>query len=88
MIYGRTGGEAFENLNAAITEGVGLWYILAATGFVVFGLYCGLSRIGNIRLGRDDEEPEFSTVSWFTMLFNAGMGTGLVFYGVAESLSH
>ncbi|WP_072312947.1 BCCT family transporter [Agrococcus sp. Marseille-P2731] len=88
VIYSGTGGNAFEVLNSAITQGVGWWYILAATGFVLFALYCGLSRIGSIRLGRDDEEPEFSTLSWFTMLFSAGMGIGLVFFGVAEPLSH
>ncbi|SDH60984.1 BCCT family transporter [Agrococcus jejuensis] len=88
IVYGQTGGDAFAQLNAIITEGVGWWYVLAATGFVVFALYCGLSRIGQIKLGRDDEEPEFSTLSWFTMLFSAGMGIGLVFYGVAEPLSH
>jgi len=88
VVYGRTGGDAFERLNEAITQGVGWWYILAATGFVIFALYCGLSRIGTIRLGRDDEQPEFSTISWFTMLFSAGMGIGLVFYGAAEPLSH
>ncbi|WP_206446001.1 BCCT family transporter [Agrococcus sp. KRD186] len=88
IVYSLTGGNAFEVLNTAITAGVGWWYVLAATGFVIFALYCGLSRIGNIRLGRDDEQPEFSTMSWFTMLFSAGMGIGLVFYGVAEPLSH
>ncbi|WP_405217056.1 BCCT family transporter [Agrococcus sp. Ld7] len=88
VVYSSTGGNAFQVLNDAITKGVGWWYVLAATGFVAFSLYCGISRIGNIRLGRDDEEPEFSTISWFTMLFSAGMGIGLVFYGVAEPLSH
>ncbi|WP_434811086.1 BCCT family transporter [Microbacterium sp. bgisy189] len=88
IMFSSEEGDAFAVLKDAITQGVGWWYILAATGFVVFALYCGLSRIGNIKLGRDDEEPEFSTVSWFTMLFSAGMGIGLVFYGVAEPLSH
>lgn len=88
IVYSSTGGDAFTVLNTAITNGVGWWYILAATGFVLFALYVGLSRIGTIRLGRDDEEPEFSTLSWFTMLFSAGMGIGLVFYSVAEPLSH
>ncbi|MFC7432059.1 MULTISPECIES: BCCT family transporter [unclassified Agrococcus] len=88
ILYSQTGGDAFTVLNTAITNGVGWWYVLAATGFVIFALYVGLSRIGAIRLGRDDEEPEFSTLSWFTMLFSAGMGIGLVFYSVAEPLSH
>ncbi|MCI2265257.1 BCCT family transporter [Sediminivirga luteola] len=88
LIYGRSGGEAFDDLLGQIANGVGWWYVLIVTLFVVFALYCGISRIGSIRLGRDDEGPEFSLLSWFTMLFSAGMGIGLVFYGVAEPLSH
>lgn len=80
--------DIFARLNMAIGEGVGWWYILIATGFVAFALYCGLSRVGTIRLGRDDEQPEFSFPAWLAMLFSAGMGIGLVFYGVAEPLSH
>ncbi|WP_460866978.1 BCCT family transporter [Rhodococcus aerolatus] len=88
-VYGATGGgELFSTLNSAVTAGVGWWYILAATGFVVFAVLCGVTRIGAIRLGRDDEQPEFGLLSWFAMLFSAGMGIGLVFYGVAEPLSH
>ena len=55
---------------------------------MAFAAYCALSRVGNIRLGRDDERPEFGVLSWFAMLFSAGMGIGLVFYGVAEPLNH
>ena len=47
-----------------------------------------MSRYGRIPLGRDDEAPEFRTVSWVAMMFSAGMGIGLMFYGVAEPLSH
>ncbi len=88
VVFAGTAEGAFESLNSAITDGVGWWYILSATGFVAFALYCGISRVGNIRLGRDDEKPEFGVLSWFAMLFSAGMGIGLVFYGVAEPLSH
>ncbi|OZC62835.1 transporter [Rhodococcus sp. 06-621-2] len=88
VVFANTASGAFDTLNTAITNGVGWWYILTATGFVVFALYCGISRVGNIRLGRDDEKPEFGVLSWFAMLFSAGMGIGLVFYGVAEPLSH
>ena len=78
----------FGTLNTWITEGVGWWYILIVTVFVVFAFYCGLSSVGSIRLGKDGERPEFSTIAWFAMLFSAGMGIGLVFWGVAEPLSH
>ncbi|MBM4644211.1 BCCT family transporter, partial [Rhodococcus hoagii] len=69
VVYSGTASDAFGSLNTAITDGVGWWYVLAATGFVLFALYCGLSRIGNIRLGDDDEKPEFGMLSWFAMLF-------------------
>ncbi|WP_099025717.1 BCCT family transporter [Mycolicibacterium palauense] len=88
VIYAQTAAGAFTKLNGIITDGVGWWYILATTGFVIFALYCGLSRIGTIRLGEDDERPEFSFMAWLAMLFSAGMGIGLVFYGVAEPLTH
>lgn len=81
VVYSSVAENAFVRLNSAITGGVGWWYILVATGFVVFALYCGISRIGTIRLGRDDELPEFSFWAWLAMLFSAGMGIGLVFYG-------
>jgi len=88
VIYSASAKDAFARLNAAISTGVGWWYILIATGFVLFAVYCGISRIGRIRLGRDDEKPEFSFWAWLAMLFSAGMGIGLVFYGVAEPLTH
>ncbi len=55
---------------------------------MVFVIWLALSRFGNIPLGRDDEEPEFRTVSWIAMMFSAGMGIGLMFYGVSEPISH
>ncbi|MBY4108186.1 BCCT family transporter [Rhodococcus fascians] len=73
---------------AAITDATGWAYILATSGFVVLMLFLALSRFGRIRLGRDDERPEFSTLSWISMMFATGMGIGLVFWGVAEPISH
>ncbi|WP_035056352.1 BCCT family transporter [Andreprevotia chitinilytica] len=66
----------------------GWFYLLAVFGFLLFALYLAFSRFGQIRLGGDDAEPEFSRGSWFAMLFSAGMGIGLVFWGAAEPLSH
>lgn len=87
--FGREhGDDAFEALNTNIVEGVGWWYVAIVTVFVLFALWAGLSKAGSVRLGRDDEKPEFSLVSWFTMLFSAGMGIGLIFWGVAEPLNH
>ena len=66
----------------------GWLYVTTASGFVVFVIWLALSRYGNITLGRDDEEPEFRTISWVAMMFSAGMGIGLMFYGVSEPISH
>ena len=63
-------------------------FILSSFGFLAFSIYLAASRYGRIRLGGDDERPEFSTVSWVAMMFSAGMGIGLMFYGVAEPMSH
>jgi choline/carnitine/betaine transport len=66
----------------------GWLFVLTSSAFVVFVLWLALSRYGNIPLGRDDEEPEFRTISWIAMMFSAGMGIGLMFYGVSEPVSH
>jgi choline/glycine/proline betaine transport protein len=65
-------------------EYFGWLYALAATFFVIFVLGLLFSRFGKIKLGPDDSKPEFGTLAWFSMLFTAGMGIGLVFWGVAE----
>jgi choline/carnitine/betaine transport len=67
---------------------MGWLFVLAASAFVVFVLWLALGRFGSIPLGRDDEQPEFRTVSWIAMMFSAGMGIGLMFYGVAEPITH
>lgn len=84
-----------DNLGAASKAGLtwvvnntGWLFAMASTGFVFFILWLAISRYGAIPLGRDGEEPEFSTISWVAMMFSAGMGIGLMFYGAAEPLSH
>lgn len=65
------------------------FYTLTMTTFIVFAIWIGFfSKYRNIRLGGNDSKPEFSNTSWFAMLFSAGMGIGLVFFGIAEPLSH
>ena len=72
----------------ATTRRFGWFYLVATFAFLLFALMIAFSRYGSIRLGDDDAEPEYSNTSWFAMLFSAGMGIGLVFWGVAEPLSH
>ncbi|MRG59442.1 BCCT family transporter [Agromyces sp. CFH 90414] len=78
----------FGAVQAGIVNAFNWYYVLIAAFFVAFALFTGFSRFGDIRLGREDDEPEFSRFSWFSLLFAAGMGIGLVFYGVSEPLSH
>ena len=63
-------------------------YLIAMFIFVLFALILAFNKYGKIKLGKDDDKPEYSTTSWFAMLFGAGMGIGLVFWGVAEPISH
>ena len=71
-----------------VVHNTGWLFALVASGFVVFVIWLAASRYGTIPLGRDDEEPEFRTVSWIAMMFSAGMGIGLMFFGVSEPLAH
>ncbi len=65
------------------------WFVmLTASILLLASLWLAFSRYGNIKLGRENEVPEFSTISWLTMMFAAGMGVGLLFYGSAEPISH
>lgn len=66
----------------------GWFYLLSMFAFLVFAIYFAIGRFASIRLGGEDAEPDFSRHSWFAMLFAAGMGIGLVFWGVAEPISH
>ncbi len=84
--------EAFGAISAraqALTlSGAGWMYLVIVFAALVFLFYLAVSPKGTLRIGGDDAEPEFSRRSWFAMLFSAGMGIGLVFFGAAEPLSH
>lgn len=80
--------DAFTAAQAFIADQFGWFYILSVSFFLGFVIWLYFSPYGRIRLGADDEEPEFGYFSWFTMLFSAGMGIGLVFWGIAEPIMH
>lgn len=88
LVFPAAAEATFDAVQTTIVSTFNWYYVLIAAFFVVFALSMGFSRFGNIKLGQDDDEPEFSTMSWFSLLFAAGMGIGLVFYGVSEPLSH
>jgi len=81
-------GSASGSALTWIESNLGWLFVTLASAFVVYVLWLAGSKYGRIPLGRDDEEPEFRTVSWIAMMFSAGMGIGLMFYGVAEPLAH
>ncbi|WP_051713339.1 BCCT family transporter [Actinoalloteichus caeruleus] len=88
MIFPSQAEEIIGTVQGSIVDGFGWYYVALVSGFVVFSLWVGIGHFGDIKLGKDDEEPEFSLASWLAMLFAAGMGIGLVFWGVAEPLNH
>jgi glycine betaine transporter len=79
---------AMQGALAVVTRNFGWFYLWVVLGLVLLALFLAVSRYGDLKLGEEDEEPAFSTLPWFSMLFAAGMGIGLVFWGVAEPLSH
>ena len=81
-------GAFFDQALATITTNFGWLYLWVVLGLVIVAALLAFSRYGDLKLGDEDEEPEFSVASWFAMLFAAGMGIGLVFWGVAEPISH
>jgi glycine betaine transporter len=97
IIWGILPNDYLPNYNLAtvsskvhtfIIEKFGWFYLLSATGFLIFSVSLIFSKYGHIKLGKDDDEPEYRISTWFAMLFSAGMGIGLVFWGVAEPMFH
>lgn len=85
---GESVGSVFGTASGWIMTNLGWFYIFGVTSFLFFLIWIAMSRYGHVRLGGDDETPEHSTASWFGMLFAAGIGTILMFWGVAEPISH
>ncbi|MEN1967022.1 BCCT family transporter [Lentibacillus sp. N15] len=81
-------GDVTTNIQTFFVDKFGWFYLLSMTAFVVFSLYLIFSKYGKIKLGKPGDKPEYSYITWFAMLFSAGMGIGLVFWGAAEPMSH
>lgn len=90
--WGVLGGTSLAGFGksslAWVISTFGWFFVVAADAFLVLSVVLAASRFGRIRLGADDDEPEFSTVAWVSMMFSTGMGIGLVFYAVAEPIQH
>ncbi|OUQ88791.1 glycine/betaine ABC transporter permease [Brevibacillus brevis] len=92
VLFGAISPELFAAAASQVlkvtTTNFGWFYLIVTFGFLIFCIFLAFSRYGQIPLGSDDDEPEYSLPTWFAMLFSAGMGIGLVFWGVAEPVSH
>lgn len=88
VLSSETFSKAADKTLSFLTNDFGWLYLISMLLFVIFAIGLIFSKYGNIKLGPDDSKPEYSTSSWFAMLFGAGMGIGLIFWGVAEPLSH
>lgn len=81
-------GAAFAALQTGIAESAGWFLVLVVNLYLGYVVFLMLSRFGHVRLGAPTDRPEFSRVTWFSMLFSAGMGIGLLFFSVAEPMYH
>ncbi len=81
-------GEVAGAIQSFIATYLGWFYVIAVNLFLIFAIVLLFTRYGKVRLGPNDSRPEFSTWAWFAMLFTAGMGIGLVYFGVAEPVGH
>ena len=91
VVWGLSLPDNFADVSGAalsfVTDNFGWAFVLFTTVFVVFVIAISASKFGTIKLGAINEEPEFSTISWISMMFAAGMGIGLMFYGASEPLA-
>jgi len=88
VMFTETVGDVSASVLGWVTGNLGWLFILGASGFVIFSLVLACGRYGSIPLSRDGQSTEFSTVSWVSMMFSAGMGIGLMFFGVYEPVTH
>ena len=88
VLFTKTVGDAAASALSWVTSNAGWLFILGATGFVIFALVLAFGRYGSIPLAREGQGTEFSTLSWVSMMFSAGMGIGLMFFGVYEPVTH
>jgi choline/glycine/proline betaine transport protein len=87
-VFPQSAAALFERANNWIIAEAGWFYMLAVGIFVIFLLGLVVSPLGSIKLGPDESVPDYGSGTWIAMLFSAGMGIGIVFYGVAEPIMH
>ncbi|WP_417443682.1 BCCT family transporter [Joostella sp.] len=92
IIFAVVSGDELKNVAEDISQFIAHYlswfYVLLASSFLIFLIYLAFSRFGSVVLGPPDQRPEFSNFSWYSMLFSAGMGVGILYYGTAEPMHH
>jgi choline/glycine/proline betaine transport protein len=88
LIFREQAETYFNEIQDFISNTVGWFFVLCVNIFLIFVVYLAFSKYGDIRIGGKDARPEFKTLSWFAMLFSAGMGIGLLFWSIAEPVTH
>ena len=88
LIFEEQAEGYFSKIQAFVSNNGGWFFILCVNIYLIFVLYLAFGKFGNIRIGGKDAKPEFKTISWFAMLFSAGMGIGLLFWSIAEPVTH
>jgi len=83
-----TANNLFNSTQSFIANNFGWLIVLSANGFLIFCIWMAISQFGEIRLGGADAKPEFNYINWIAMLFSAGLGIGVIFFSVAEPVSH
>ena len=86
LVFQEAATEVFKNTREWLTTNLDWFFLIAANLTLLFCLYVACSPLGKVRLGGADAKPEYSNATWFAMLFAAGVGIGLLFYGVAEPM--
>ncbi|MGF1581177.1 MAG: BCCT family transporter [Gemmataceae bacterium] len=88
IVYPKQFAATIQDITGSAFATLDWFFMLSVTGFLILCIVLALSPYGKLKLGKPEDEPDFSTVSWLAMLFAAGMGVGLLFWGVAEPLTH
>ncbi|ETN95521.1 BCCT family transporter [Zhouia amylolytica] len=83
-----TAKEHFENIQTFVSNKGGWFFVLMVNVFLFFMVFLAFSKYGRLRIGGQHAKPEFKTISWFAMLFSAGMGIGLLFWSISEPITH
>ncbi|MDR9457335.1 MAG: BCCT family transporter [Salegentibacter sp.] len=88
LVFQEQAESYFDKIQTFVANKAGWFFILSVNVYLIFMIYLAFSRFGNLRIGGPKAKPEFKTLSWFAMLFSAGMGIGLLFWSISEPVFH